>query len=101
MIKITSVRHHRNGVCGDPFYSMFIHDGDQKLAAIITGRKGGCYVVDDRVLNSTSPGTDGYRGDHYEPYCRLAIVKQHCADFGYTPEEARKELNECAGEKVY
>jgi hypothetical protein len=79
-MEIQNVRFYRNGICGEPFYSMRIVEGTAKRIAIVTSRKGGCYVVDDLCVDN--PKTAGYRGDQYEPMCRAAIIKDYALSYG-------------------
>lgn len=82
-MRITSVKvtSHRNGVSGDPFYTVsFMHEKVQLLAIMpadhvepIRPKKRACPCF---VINPTHP-EEGYRGDLYETAIRQAIIKHH------------------------
>ena len=92
-----TISHHRNGVMGEPFYTVQFKDRETKeyLIAIVTGVKGGCHVI-----NPEDPAVN-YRGDNYEKDVRNAIVAWYCVQYNLTADRAIVELNDGLPEKVY
>ena len=92
-----SVVHHRNGVMGEPFYTVQFKDKETKefLIAIVTDRRGGCHVI------NPADTAQCYRGDNYEKSIRNAIVAWYCIQYNILAERVIEELNDGLIEKVY
>ena len=79
-VKITTISHHRNGICGAPFHVVLFNDegpeGSRKIG-IVFDEPHQCAVLDIAKLHAgdIAFGSNSYRGDNYEPYLRAAINK--------------------------
>jgi hypothetical protein len=88
---VTALDHHRNGVCGEPFYVAIVKDEDgsekvvirfpdqpQHHSAFVSPK---CAVLDLAVLRDNAGadriafGLNSWRGDHYAPIVDAAIAK--------------------------
>lgn len=82
--KVLEIEHHRNGVCGHPFYAIrFLADGsgaDEFLAVVpdveANGADSECYVICTSTLATAGVGPGNcWRGDVFEPELRKAAKK--------------------------
>jgi hypothetical protein len=71
-VKVLSVAHHRNGICGEPFAAVVFIENDRRMVATI-GFKGEapdpitCRVLDIDMLTigNIAFGQNSWRGDDY------------------------------------
>ena len=78
-LKIISIAHHRNGVCGAPFAVVPFEDvgpeGHRKVG-IVFDEPHHVAVLDVARLaaGDIAFGSNSWRGDKYEPHLRKAIT---------------------------
>jgi hypothetical protein len=94
-IKTGTIQYHRNGVSGEPFYSVQFMWGKDALIATLTNTKGGCHVINPKE------STLCYRGDECEPALRDAVIRWYCKKYELSLLAARDELNDGLKERVY
>jgi hypothetical protein len=76
---IISIAHHRNGICGEPFYVVLFEDDPgpeaSRKVAIVFDEPHQCAVLDVAKLaaGDIAFGSNSQRGDTYEPHLRNAI----------------------------
>ena len=80
-IKITKVTSHRNGVGGDPFYTVeFVYEVTKLIAIVpaeyIEPAGKPFYSCPCFVIEPANPQA-GYRGDLFMDVIRNAIIKHH------------------------
>lgn len=95
MLQIISIGFHRNGIEGEPFYSVRFLDGKSPRFGIITDRKGSSFVFDP---------TDhkfGFHGDQFEKTLRDWIVDDYARIYKLSIPDAQKELNDGLTDPVY
>ena len=92
-----TIVHHRNGIAGEPFYTVNFKDREtrQFLIAVVTGTKGGCHVINPEDT------AECFRGDNYEKQIRDAIVENYSHQYKITVQEAKDELNDGLPEGAY
>ena len=79
--RILQIAHHRNGVCGAPFYAIMFRDmeGRQMLATLFD-EPGYCAVVcvdvETLTVDGVAMGANSWRGDQFEPELRAAVAAQ-------------------------
>ena len=78
-MKIDEIAFHRNGVSGQPFYTIKFYDPDYdpdygSFFAIVHEGQGCCFVLSHGVLLNHEPlANNAWRGDYYEGFLRDAI----------------------------
>jgi hypothetical protein len=75
--KVNKVAYHRNGICGNGFYVILFKSDYHEMVGILFEEKGSCAVLDvNEVVNGNVDFANGnsWRGDHFEPELRKAIV---------------------------
>ena len=92
-----TINYQRNGIMGEPFYTVQFKDRETKefLIAVVTSRKGGCHVINPEDT------TLCYRGDNYECPLREEIIRWYAAKYSLSLVEAKDELNDGMIEEVY
>ena len=76
-LHIENIQHHRNGVCGAPFYVLTFRDPDQgRMVGIVFEAEHHVAVlnIDKLALGIIAFGINSWRGDRYEPHLRGAIT---------------------------
>ena len=91
-MKITQLSYHRNGVCGDGFYTGIIktEDNERKVfthfpdcneeGEIIHGDNCRTTILDLDILKEkedTRFGHNSWRGDHYHDFIVSAIIEEN------------------------
>lgn len=104
MRKIISASFHRNGVCGEGFWSILFNDPEEGLmhASLFHKDTGYCAVhkVSELVKQNVEFACgNSWRGDHYEDWLRRAVDKLNKNLEWHTPlvgapERANAELAE-------
>lgn len=90
-----TIQQHRNGVCGESFFSVQFISGKEVLIATVTGNKGGCHVINPKET------TLCYRGDEFEGALRAAIIEWYAKTYNLGFLQARDELNDGLKEGVF
>src|ERR1700693_4885881 len=81
-LTIIDIAHHRNGISGAPFDVALFEDHDaaegSRKVAILFEQPCHCAVLDVAKLaqGDIAFGSNSWRGDHYEPHLRKAIVER-------------------------
>lgn len=85
-LTLKSLAHHRNGICGEPFYVVLFTQPDLEpecgcrnmVATVFHHSPGRCAVFDVDMLaaGNVTFGENSWRGDHYEDQMR-AWIKEH------------------------
>ncbi|MCY2985007.1 MAG: hypothetical protein NTY15_15390 [Planctomycetota bacterium] len=75
---IVNLAHHRNGICGAPFYAVLFNDSESYKLGIVFDSPYHVAILDfDRlVLSNITFGENSYRGDLYEAPLRAAIAER-------------------------
>ena len=81
-LRIIDIAHHRNGVAGTPFdVVLFTERGrpTRTMIGILFDDPGSCAVLDVAKLaaGDIAFGSNSWRGDHYEPELRTAVIAHH------------------------
>ena len=93
MRKLQAIAHHRNGICGEPFYVLtFTESGRNMIATVFYHPEWGeppepRVAVFDRDLLANGEigfGLNSWRGDHYADWCYSAI-RRHVASEEIVP----------------
>lgn len=74
---IDHIAHHRNGICGAPFYPVILRDPDEgRMLGVVfeTDHHVAVFNLDKLALGNVAFGVNSWRGDHYEPHLRRAIA---------------------------
>lgn len=89
-LNIKAIQSHRNGVSGNPFYSVFfsfIEDGEHHdLIAVITSGSGNCFIVSKNNPEAC------WRGDVFESDLKEAVSQWISKRWNVPIEQTRKEL---------
>lgn len=78
-LAIEQIEHHRNGICGAPFYVVLFRDDDAgRMVGIVFEKASHVAVLNLEKLaqGNIAFGDNSWRGDHYEPHLRSAIFDQ-------------------------
>ncbi len=83
-LKIINIAFHRNGICGAPIHVILFQDDDlegSRKVGIVFELEGHCAVLDVAKLaqGDIAFGSNSWRGDHYEPHLRKAILARENA----------------------
>ncbi|MEW4569516.1 hypothetical protein AB1L88_16750 [Tautonia sp. JC769] len=84
-LTIENIQHHRNGICGAPFYVLLFRDPDEgRMLGVVFDEPHHVAVfnLDKLAAGNIAFGVNSWRGDRYEPSLRTAIA-------GWGREEAR------------
>ena len=77
-LKITAIAHHRNGICGAPFYAvLFDHPDNGAMAATLFEGRGRCavYSIAELAAGNIAFGEgNSWRGDEFEDEIRPAVT---------------------------
>jgi hypothetical protein len=98
-LTIIDIAFHRNGICGAPLHVVLFQDdgpeGSRKVG-IIFQQEGHCAVLDVAKLaqGDITFGVNSFRGDHYEPHLRKAIVNRQRAIDAETSAPPSTETNQ-------
>jgi hypothetical protein len=78
-LEIITIDHHRNGICGAPFWVVLFHEGGSRKVGILFDRGFYCAVLDVDLLHRGDIAftSNSWRGDHFEPDLRKAIAEFH------------------------
>ncbi len=79
--KLLSLAHHRNGICGEPFYVALWDEGGRKFLVTYfyhNPERCACAVVDVDLAASGNVafGENSWRGDHWTESMDWAIARQ-------------------------
>ena len=75
---IENIQHHRNGMCGAPFFVLLFRDPEEgKMLGVVFDQDHHVAVfnLDKLALGNIAFGVNSWRGDRYEPYLRAAIKR--------------------------
>lgn len=71
-LKLLSFSHHRNGVCGAPFYTGLFQDEDESIKMFVDfgGERFAVLQVDLLSKGDVAFGSNSWRGDRYSDKIR-------------------------------
>jgi len=75
-ITIENIQYHRNGISGAPFHVLLFRDPDQGHMLGIVFEQAyhvAVFNLDKLAHGNIAFGINSWRGDHYEPFLRMAI----------------------------
>lgn len=79
MRELIEIAHHRNGICGEPFYVVRFDDteGGRMVATVFAGVGQVAVLNMDRTAEGNIAFAQGnsWRGDHYEGWLRERIAE--------------------------
>ena len=87
-IKINNIAHHRNGICGAPFWAITFTDslyGEFIAAVFEQDYHVAVFNIELLAQGNINFGENSWRGDYYEPKLRKAIED-------YQKQQKNKEL---------
>ena len=81
-LRIENIQHHRNGISGAPFHILIFRDPEAgRMLGVVFDEQhhAAVFNLDKLAVGNIAFGENSWRGDHYEPHLREAIIEHERA----------------------